>query len=496
MESKKILSRRTLLVSTGLTLVGGLLLQACGGAPASPAAPAKKEEPAKPAESKPAEAKPAETKPAEAKPAEAAKPTAAAAAAPPKASATGPLVVWKFGGATKELEYFPKWNDEFTKKTGIKLEYSNNDWAVKREKMLAAFQAKRIADILLADGQSLPDLAAVGIVIAYDDLDKNLISKLKPAYIPEIWDSTVYQGKFYGLSPYVDMGTFLTYNTKMFAEAGITKAPENWDEVREVARKLTKGDRAGITISASSHTNDANTFEGIAYANGGRWLDESGKKVAIADPGFSDPLQLFVNLVNDKSTPQGVTETAFNQSGTLFFQEKAAMWVSLSYPGAFVQGMNLPRDWPMGLTLFPRQAPKATGAFKPAAAIMTPTAAFFVSALTQQREAALQYIEFWSQPDVQRGWDGSEVLGRVPGLKANWETDIFKKTYPDWYKLYKDGNKMFDGALPMPAFPGLTEAEKALSNAMQQAVLGKANPKDALAAAAKRAQAIVDEFKF
>lgn len=172
------------------------------------------------------------------------------------------------------------------------------------------------------------------------------------------------------------------------------------------------------------------------------------------------------------------------------------MWVSLSYPGAFVQGMNLPRDWPMGISLFPRKAPKPSGSFKPAAAIMTPTAAFFVSSLTQQRDAVTKYIEFWSQQDVQRGWDSSEVLGRVPGLKSNWETEAFKKTYPDWYKLYKDSNKMFDGALPMPAFPGLTEAEKALSTAMQQAVLGKAEPKAALEAAQKRAQAIIDEFKF
>jgi maltose-binding protein MalE len=55
---------------------------------------------------------------------------------------------------------------------------------------------------------------------------------------------------------------------------------------------------------------------------------------------------------------------------------------------------------------------------------------------------------------------------------------------------------MFNGAQPMPAFPGLTEAEKALSTAMQQAVLGKATPKDALAAAAKRAQTVVDQFQF
>jgi ABC-type glycerol-3-phosphate transport system substrate-binding protein len=476
MDAGKLISRRSLLAGLTLTGAGAIVLQACG----QPAAPAPTSAPASAPTTAPA-GQPATT------------PAAAAPAA--KASATGPLVVWKFGGATKELEYFPKWNDEFAKESGIKLEYSNNDWAVKREKMLAGFQAKRLGDILLADGQSLPDLAAIGIVTPYEDLDKGLAAKLKADYIPEIWETTVYKGKFYGISPYVDTGTFLTYNKKMLDEAGVTKVPETWDEVREAARKCTKGDVAGITISVSPHTNDANTFEGIAYANGGRWLDESGRKVMIEDPGFIDPLQLFVDLVKDKSVPQGVTETAFNQSGTLFFEQKAAMWVSLSYPGAFAQGNPAREAMSVGLTLFPRKAPTPSGSSKPASQIMTPTAAFFVSALTQQREAALKYIEFWSRPKTQAGWDGSEVRGRVPGLKANWETETFKKTYPDWYKLYKDNNKMFDGALPMPAFPGLTEAEKALSTAMQQAVLAKQAPKEALAAAAKRAQAIVDEFK-
>ena len=48
----------------------------------------------------------------------------------------------------------------------------------------------------------------------------------------------------------------------------------------------------------------------------------------------------------------------------------------------------------------------------------------------------------------------------------------------------------------MPSFPGLAEAEKALSSAMQNAVLGKMPPKDALEAARKRAQTVVDEFNF
>jgi ABC-type glycerol-3-phosphate transport system substrate-binding protein len=468
------------------------LLAACG--PAAPAAPPAATS-APPAAAPTAAATAAVAKPAAPTAAAQAQPTAAATTqVAPAAAGAAKLVVWKFGGSNEEVIYFPKWNAEFTKRTGIQIEYSDNDWATKREKVLAAFQAKKVADILLMDGQSIPDLAALGVIAAYEDLDKSFITKNQPNFVPEIWNSTVSNGKFYGPSMYVDMGTFLAYNTQMFKEAGITKVPETWDEVRDAAKKLTKGDVAGITISVAVDTNDVNTFEGIAYANGGRWLDDAGKKVMLNDPGFIDALQFYSDLVQDKSVPQGVTETNFASSGTLFFQNKAAMWTSLSYIGAFQTGLNAPADFPVGSTLFPRQA-KATGFAKPAASILTPTAAVLISASSQQKDAALKYADFWSQPEVQVGWDGSEISGRVPALKVNWETDTFKRIHADWYQLYKAG-KMFDGALPMPSFAGLSEAEKALNSAMQSAVLGKATPKDALAAAAKRAQSVVDEFNF
>src|SRR5262249_46356734 len=248
----------------------------------------------------------------------------------------------------------------------------------------------------------------------------------------------------------------------------------------------------GITLSATTATNDANNLEGIAYANGGRWLGDAGKKGMIDDAGVVDALQVYGDFVKDKGTPQGLPETAFGQSATLFFEGKPAMWIRLSYGKAIQQSQGRPDDFPLGMVLFPRQA-KPSGFMKPAATIMTPTAAVAISSLSQQKEAALQYADFWSRAEVQAGWDGSVIRGRVPALKANWETDTFKKIYPDWYQLYKEG-KMFDGSVPMPSFPGLVEAEKQLSTAMQQAILGQMSAKDALANAAKRAQAVVDEF--
>ena len=167
------------------------------------------------------------------------------------------------------------------------------------------------------------------------------------------------------------------------------------------------------------------------------------------------------------------------------------MWVSLSFPGAIQQTMKVRDDFPMGFSLFPRPD-KPSGSAPPSSMIMAPHAAFVITSLSQARAAALKYLDFWAQPDTEKGWDGSVVLGRMPAMKANWESDTFKQKSPDWQAQYQTG-QMFAGALPMPAFPGLSEAEKVLSTAIQTAVLGKASPHDALATGAKSAQAMIDE---
>ena len=40
--------------------------------------------------------------------------------------------------------------------------------------------------------------------------------------------------------PFVALNSVMFYNKDMFEEAGITKVPETWEELREAAKKLTQ----------------------------------------------------------------------------------------------------------------------------------------------------------------------------------------------------------------------------------------------------------------
>ena len=69
---------------------------------------------------------------------------------------------------------------------------------------------------------------------------------------------------------------------------------------------------AGAVFKATLVPVDINIFEGFAYANGGRFLDEETETIMINGPGFVDALQLVVDMVNDGSTP-----SEFNRHSSL-----------------------------------------------------------------------------------------------------------------------------------------------------------------------------------
>lgn len=485
----RLLSRRKLL-GTAAAGIGSTvllpLLAACSSGPAAPAA------------SSPAASSGLTTAPtaATSASASAAQPTAVpAATAAPQASGPATLKVWKFGGTGQENNYMPTQNKVFTDKTQIKVDWSSLDWTTKREKVTAAYMAKKIADVILPDGQSIPDFVGLNIITALDDIDKTMVAKWQPNFIPEIWATTVWKGKFYAMSVYVDAAPFLGYNVKMFEDAGLAQGgkatpPASWTDLKADAAKLTKPNQNGFVFQASLNTNDVNIFEGVAYANGGRWINDDGSKVVINDQGVVDALQLYQDMVKAKAAPANIVQTDFGAAGTIFMNGQGAMWNCMSWIGAFAQGDN--PKFPWGSVVFPTPA-KPTGSFTPASLIMTTTLGFMVTTLSTLKPQAMQYVDFWTQPDVQKAWDGSVVWGRVPALVANWESDTFKKQNPDWYAEYKAGN-FFKGALPMPMFSGLTEVEQMLSENIQKVMLGQMTPKQALDDVQKNAEPVYDQL--
>ena len=417
---------------------------------------------------------------------------AASAALPMRAAqaASGPLSVWKFGGTPREVEMWPVQDQAFmAQNPGIQFDYTYYFGQIRRQRILAGFQTRRLADVIIAFGQDIPEFAGFDIIRPLDDIAGDRIQGWRDRIVPEVMTSGMHEGQLYGLPTYVDMATFLAVDMDALNEAGFDRPPATWSELREYAAALTRPDRPGIAFPATTAPVDINIFEGIAYANGARIFDEPNNKVTLAEQGMIDALQLYADLIADGSTPPGtaMTETNFRDTAQLFAQGRTAMWVGLSW-------LNTPWGTPDSLNWggapFPRPD-SVTGANAPVAALMDPTAILMVSARTRNPEAAVAYLDFWSQQEQLDLWGAAPEFSRIPAGRNAWNSPALAEKWPNWVEAYNAGT-LFQGAEPMPRFIGVSVVETALGNAIQQVVLGRQTPEEALQAANESAQQQID----
>jgi multiple sugar transport system substrate-binding protein len=128
-------------------------------------------------------------------------------------------------------------------------------------------------------------------------------------------------GQYYGVPSTVSVWA-LFYNKDYFAEAGIDKVPETWEEFREAAIKCTKRDADG-NLERAGYYIDPDQQEHIVWKI---YLENAGQKQfgedkvdvqwTASETGY-EAFEWFVNLVLE----DGVSEPGFAEAASVAFQQ-------------------------------------------------------------------------------------------------------------------------------------------------------------------------------
>ncbi|MBO0653109.1 extracellular solute-binding protein [Streptomyces triculaminicus] len=164
---------------------------------------------------------------------------------------------------------------------------------------------KRVAD-MVAKGKA-PDLAQIGAYADFAAAGK-LYSADQMLSIPtqaDIIASLAKAGEVhrvqYGI-PFVSSTRLLFFNKKLFAKAGIAKAPENWDEIQSAAKKLHAiGVKIPFGLPLGPEEAPAETMMWMLSAGGG-YTDQNGSYL-IDSP---ENVKAFTWL-RDEMVGQGLT---------------------------------------------------------------------------------------------------------------------------------------------------------------------------------------------
>lgn len=199
-------------------------------------------------------------------------------------------------------------------KNGVTIEREAVPGANLIAKVLQQSSSRTLPDVLMLDNPDLQQIAATGALTPLSDYGLTADGVVKG-----VVDASTYEGKLYGLQPITNsIGLF--YNKDLLDAAGV-EPPTTWAELKDAAKKLTKGDQYGIAFSAPANFEGTWQFLPFMWSSGG---DEKN----IATQETADALQLWVDLVSSGSASKSVVNWTQADVNDQFLAGKAAMMIN------------------------------------------------------------------------------------------------------------------------------------------------------------------------
>jgi sn-glycerol 3-phosphate transport system substrate-binding protein len=288
---------------------------------------------------------------------------------------------------------------------------SNQDTLIKAQ---TAVMGGTPPDLMLVSSTDLFTLLDMDAIIPLDDL---AAKDGGGAYFKDFYEGFLANaqtgGKTYSV-PFQRSTIILYYNKEAFKEVGLdpNKPPQNYQELADYAKKLTKPGRWGIEISSTEYIGWM--FQAFALQNGKNLMDQAGKKVFINTPENVKALQFWIDLIKkDKAMPEGATNWAtipsdFNSGKT------AMMYHTTGNLGAVKSGAK----FEFGTAFLP--AGKNFGTPVGGANLY-----IFKGIARERQEAAWKYIRWLTQPE--RLAQFSIDTGYVAPTRSSNETELMKK---------------------------------------------------------------------
>lgn len=344
-------------------------------------------------------------------------------------------------------------------------------------------QPPNFAVLLSTDMFTLIDQGAIVPVsdIAKSDDDKKWLNGFYPAFMANSRTA----GKTWGI-PFQRSTIVQYWNKDLFKEAGLDpeKAPADWNQLAEMAKKLTKTDASGnVTqwgVKIPSSGFPYWLLQALTTPNGAQLMNEAGNKTFFDSPAVVESLQYWVDLsAKHKAMPPGVIEWGTTPKD--FLEKKAAIiWTTTGN----LTNIRTNASFPFGVSFLP--AKKSFG---------SPTGGgnFYVFNKTspEQQAASVKFMKWVTQPQRAAAW--SIATGYVAVTPAAWETPEMKK-YAQEVPAAAVARDQLKYAVAELSTQENQRVTKALNDAVQAALTGSKPAGDALKEAQREATRILRPY--
>jgi len=338
--------------------------------------------------------------------------------------------------------------------------------------------------LLSTDMYTLVDEDAI---VPFDELLKTPEDRawLKGFY-PGFMENSQTGGKTWGI-PFQRSTIVLYWNKEMFKEAGLdpNRPPATWKEQLEYAQKLTKRDASGKVTQWGLQIPSSGfpywLFQALAIQNGVNLMNASGTQTYYDRPEVIQALAYWVDLARKHRVhPEGIVE--WGTTPRDFFERKMAMmWTTT---GNLTNVKNNAK-FDFGVAMLPagkqRGSPTGGGNFY-----------IFKQSTPAQREAAMKFIKWVTQPERAAQW-GIDT-GYVAVSPAAFETPVMKK-YVSEFPAAAVARDQLPFAKAELSTHDNQRVTKALNDGLQAALTGTKTPEQAMRDAQREAVRLLKTYK-
>ncbi|MGO0789030.1 ABC transporter substrate-binding protein [Herbaspirillum seropedicae] len=359
------------------------------------------------------------------------------------------------------------------------------------------YQESIVKALTAFKGGTPPTLAVLLSTDLFTLIDENAIlpiDSLASSADDKKWIAGFYKGfmensqtedKTWGI-PFQRSTIVMYYNKALFKEAGLNpdKAPANWDDMVEAAKKLTKRDAAGnVTqwgVKIPSTGFGYWMFQAMTASNDTILMNSAGTKTYFDKPGAVQALQHWVDLTTkEKVMPAGSIEWGTTPKD--FLEQKAAMvWTTTGN----LTNIRTNASFPFGVAMLPgiKHPGSPTGGGN-----------FYVFNKTSpaEQQAAMKFIRFATEPARAAQW--SIATGYVAPRQDAWDTPEMKKYLQDVPAADVAREQMKYGVAELSTHDN-QRVTKALNDNLQAALSGAKTPEAALKDAQREAERILRSY--
>jgi multiple sugar transport system substrate-binding protein len=342
-------------------------------------------------------------------------------------------------------------------------------------KILTSVVANVPPDLLSFHPEYTGQFVELGALRPLEDwLDKSpLKSDIRPNLLPEmqldghIWSVPMHTS---------NIGIF--YRPKLFEAAGITELPKTWDELRQVAKKLTidrngdgRPEQYGMLLPLGK--GGWTVFSWFPFLFGAEGEVVTNNRPNLTNAGAIAALKFWQDLIKDGSVMLSAPERGYEEEA--FLTGRVAMQIT----GPWTLIMKSEVD---------HQVLPIPAGIRPAT--VTGTGNFFVMKTTPAREqAAFKFLEYVLSEEFQTEW--SIGTGFLPVTLTSAQSKAYQQFINE-----KPVLKVFFDQLPVarsqPIIAGYSRLSDSLGRAIEATVLGESAEK-ALKKAQERLDLIWDD---